>query len=82
MKSQLKEKMWLQSLEATSLVSKKQTTQNSIHIVVNQTLRKATNQKAEVLNQIKDLILVILKANQNQRFLRVIKVLDIKVIEA
>ena len=81
-KSHLKEKMWLQSQEVTSLISQKQTIQNNVHIAVNQTLRKAISQKAEVLNQIKNLMLVILEVNHNKILLRVIQALEIKVIEA
>jgi len=81
-KSHLKERMWLQSPEVTSLVSQKQTRQNKVHLAVNQTLRKATSQKAEVLKLIKVLMLVILEANHNKILLRVIQALEIKVIEA
>jgi len=81
-KSHLKERIWLQSREVTSLPSQKQTRQNKVHIAVNRTLRKAISQKAEVLNQIKNLMLVILEVNHNKILLRVAQALEIKVIEA
>ena len=81
-KSQLKERMWLQSQEVIGLPSLKQTIQNSVHIAVNRILRKVISQKVGVLNQIKNLMPVILEANHNKILLRVTQDLEIKVIEA
>jgi hypothetical protein len=59
--------------EITGLVRKKQTTQSNDHIAKDQTLRKATRQKAIVLNRLKDLLPVIHKAKHSKVLLRVVQ---------